>query len=359
MRILIATNHLEHIGGSEVIALEFAAYFKSIGHDVDVYASWARPPMQELFQARLGVAIKTEPSVIFPLQFDFIYIQHQLAGLFSYGQTKEDRRDSMIVFGRLSRRSFWESGGWAHDNLLGDHTIANSELTATRLRETGVTHPATVFYNAAPAAFDAAPRTLPDAPRKILLISNHYEPALLEALGRLRERAEVRHLGRSVGLVQLATPDDIKSVDLVVSIGKSVQYALLAHTPVYVYDHFGGPGYLTAQNCDLAAHYSFSGRCCERKLSAAQLQDDILAGYSRGRDFARRENAEFLQRFRLEPHLKRLLALPASSNAERRRRIKENAAALERERMMAEHVRTSYVTGETDRRKLRAAAIEH
>jgi len=343
MRILIATNHLEHIGGSEVIALEFATWFRTIGHDVEVYASWARSPMREFFENRLGLTVKSDPAAIFPLQFDLVYIQHQLAGLFSYGETTDDRRESKIVFGRLSRRSFLESGGWAHDNVLGDHSIANSELTAARLRETGVTHPVTVFYNAAPAGYAAAPRRLPVTPRKILLISNHHDPALLEAMGGLRERAEVRHLGRS-GVVQLVTPDDIKSADLVVSIGKSVQYALLAHTPVYVYDHFGGPGYLTADNRQLTAHYSFSGRCRERKLSATQLHDEILEGYSRGCDFARRENAEFLQRFRLEPHLNWLLALPASSNAQRRRRMKENAAALERERMMAEYVRASYVT---------------
>lgn len=342
MRILIATNHLEHLGGSEVIALEFAAYFRGRGHAVDVFANWTRPPMEDLFRARLGLAIETEPAAIAPLRYDLVYFQHQIAGLFDYARTEEDRSASRIVFRRLSRRSFLESGGWVHDNVLGDLTIANSELTAARLRETGVIHPVTVFHNAAPAAFGAPPRTLPEAPARILLVTNHDDSAVLDAARRLRGHAELRHVGRSAGDQALVTPTEIQGTDLVISIGKSVQYALLAHTPVYVYDHFGGPGYLTPENCERAAHYSFTGRCCERKLGGEALCAEILAGYAGGCDFARRENAAFLRRFRLEPYLDDLLALPAHSNPERRDRIEANSGALARERLMAEHIRESY-----------------
>ncbi len=60
--------------------------------------------MQDLFQKRPGIAVRTDPAGIFPLQFDFIYFQHQSAGLFRYGETIEDRPASRIIFGRLSRR---------------------------------------------------------------------------------------------------------------------------------------------------------------------------------------------------------------------------------------------------------------
>jgi hypothetical protein len=242
----------------------------------------------------------------------------------------------------LSRRSFLESGGWAHDNALGDLTLANSELTADRLVQTGIDHPVHVFYNAAPAAFASASRARHDTPQQILVVTNHCDAALMEAVAALGVRAGIRHIGRFGDEVKLVTPDDVQGADLVIAIGKTVQYALLAHTPVYVYDHFGGPGYLNADNYEAAAHYSFSGRCCERTLTAADLQADILERYAEGCAFADLVQAEGLERFRLEPHLDRVLALPPTSNAERRRRLHQQSAAIERERLLALHVRESY-----------------
>ena len=39
--------------------------------------------------------------------------------------------------------------------------------------------------------------------------------------------------------------------DCVISIGKTVQYCLVQGIPVFLYDRFGGPGYLNESNYDL------------------------------------------------------------------------------------------------------------
>jgi hypothetical protein len=342
MRILIATNHLHDIAGAEVVALELATFCKGRGLDIAVFANWAAAPMEQLFADHVGVRIETEPASVRPLEFDLVYFQHQVAGLFSYEPTAADRAGTAVVFGRLSRRSFLESGGWAHDNALGDVTFANSELTAERLAETGVAHPVHVFYNAAPAAFAAPPRPRPDAPQRMLVVSNHWDSALMEAVSVLRQRATVLHVGRFGDEVRLVEPHDLHDADLVISIGKTVQYALRAHVPVYVYDHLGGPGYLNDSNYPAAARYSFSGRCCERTLDGEALAADILGRYHEGRAFAQRAHDEAFQRFALEPHLERLLTTPPTSNADRRRRLQEAAAGIARERLMAQHIRDSY-----------------
>ena len=338
-----------------MIAYELARCFRDRGHDVDVFATWSADPFHSIFSSELGIRIETDPDKLRPFHYDLVYFQHHTAPLFRYDADPGDLGQSMIVFGRLARRTFMESGGWAIDLALGDHTIANSELTAERLVETGVQHPISVFYNAAPESFFAAPHPLPTIPRRILLISNHHDSDLLIAVGRLRAACEVTHIGRSGEKYSLVTPDLIKQADLVISIGKSIPYALAARTPAYVYDHFGGPGYLRAENFQMAARFNFSGRCCERKLSGEQIFNEIITGYEQAADFTRATDENILGRYRLEAHVDKLLSIVPRSNNCKRDALSRHHGAIERERLMAGHIRGDYVADRE--RDQRAAAL--
>ena len=48
--------------------------------------------------------------------------------------------------------------------------------------------------------------------------------------------------------------------DVVITIGRTFQQCLCLGIPVYCYDHFGGPGYITKDNIDFNEYYNFSGR---------------------------------------------------------------------------------------------------
>src|SRR5690606_830908 len=89
--------------------------------------------------------------------------------------------------------------------------------------------------------------------------------------------------------------------------------------------------------------------CCERQLDAEELFAEIMSGYPKGKSFAEKESEEMLQRYRLKAHLDKLLTTPASSNDERRQRIKENHAALALETMMAAHVKNDYLAVRNER----------
>lgn len=49
---------------------------------------------------------------------------------------------------------------------------------------------------------------------------------------------------------------------------------------VYIYDHFGGGGYLNSKNIELARSYTFSGRKFGKK-SSKEIVDDIGPGYQK------------------------------------------------------------------------------
>ena len=57
--------------------------------------------------------------------------------------------------------------------------------------------------------------------------------------------------------VELVTPELIQKYDVVLTIGKTVQYALLGNKVVYCYDHFGGMGYLSLKNYEIARYHNF------------------------------------------------------------------------------------------------------
>lgn len=179
-----------------------------------------------------------------------------------------------------------ESGGWRFDRLLADAYFANSEETTRRLDELELPAPISVFYNAAPAAYFRQPPEVSRRLRRITFITNHLDPALATALDQLSLDIQVERIGLQFRQ-RLVSPDLTGRSDLLISIGKTTPYALAARMPVYVYDHFGGPGYLTADNFALTARFNFSSRCCERRLDPGELAREITAGYATADAFAR------------------------------------------------------------------------
>lgn len=341
MDILIATNHLVCLGGSEVVCLETAAYFQSLGHNVTVFANVSGAPMADHFRSRLGIEIVTEPEQVAPFCYDLVYFQHHVAGLFRYENDGSAREKTAFVFGKLGWRIFMETGGWRHDRLLADRYFANAELTAEKLRDLGVQAPINVFHNAAPASYFRSTTPRRNTLKRIVVVTNHREPTLMKALDRLAEKYTVKLIGFSSGRQQLVTPELVQSSDLIVTIGKTVVYALAARVPVYVYDHFGGPGYLTRENVARAAHYNFNGSCCSRRLDAETLANEIVTRYPAGLAFAEQISDADLDRYRLEHYLDAMLATPPSANAPR-------AAALAADPMVGpERLLASYLRDET------------
>ncbi|WGD30731.1 glycosyltransferase [Ancylobacter sp. WKF20] len=352
MKILLANAYFVTIGGSERILLEMAEHFRARGHDVTVFASVAGPPIADLFRTRLGIEIVTDPAAVTLFAYDLAYLQHHVAGLFDYRLDAASRARTAVVFGKLGRRTFMESGGWRHDRILADAYLANSELTAERLIEVGVTAPVTVFHNAAPAAYFRPDCTAGARLRTITAVTNHSDPALMAALDILERDYTVHRLGASQGGQRLLTPEMVAASDVVISIGKTVPYALAARVPVFVYDHFGGPGYLSAENLARAARYNFTGRCCERRLDASALAREIVELYPAGRAFTQKLRPTELDRYRLEPYLDALLATPGGDNAARTARLAADPM-IAQERLLAAHLHEQYRRKPPERRSQR------
>ena len=77
--------------------------------------------------------------------------------------------------------------------------------------------------------------------------------------------------------------------------------------PVYVYDHFGGPGYLSDDTFETLAWRHFSARDSSRR-SEDEIAEDLLRGYPAAVAYQQQHRQAFAERFALDEVAPRLLA---------------------------------------------------
>jgi len=277
MRTLILTNHLSQFGGSEIVALEAADEFRNAGCQVTIVSGYIDQPVKSELQ-NMGIPFLLVDEFHNRDGFDIIWSQHHLLSYLISKWGSDIISNSYIVSVSLSAFHPLEVPGAVAD--VADIILANSPETARKLTEFGI-HPdrVKVFYNAAPNSFlrECNPS---ETLKKLLIISNHAPPEVLDASAILHSRnISVDHIGKPYNQARI-TPATIGNYDALLTIGKSVQYAILSGIPVYIYDHFGGPGWLSLNNSHDAEDFNFSGRCCNRILSGRDIADEITDGYS-------------------------------------------------------------------------------
>lgn len=302
MKILLLTNHLADYAGSEMQILELYRYFKQREDHVHVYANYVHTPFCLEFAEQ---DILRDIQAIDVSQYQFIWAQHAIfARLFT---EQVPNLHTRLISAHLSPYEMFELSSLHYMQKLNAYFVANSPETQNKMREFGI--PASniiISFNAAPQSFIAPP---PNTPlQKIAIVSNHPPAELTEAAELLRQRNFCVDIFGINHQITAITPTLIQNYDCIVSIGKTVQYALLSNRALYCYDHFGGCGYFNAENYILAKEHNFSGRGGFGHKTAVQIADEIESGFT--------ENLQFVQNlpdkadYVLETFMEKLLALP-------------------------------------------------
>lgn len=309
-RILITQNQLINFAGSEIVTLEIAEYFSQGGAEVLIATNSLGNPMMKRINEIEGVTCYILPSdelnkTLDEKPADFAWIHHQLIpkSLFS----SKSLNHTKYVFHHMSPYHPTEFPIFSDlESSIADAILFNSPETEKNTIEQGVLKDIRgfkdVFGNPSPDSFlrvgkDRIQRKT--IPSKILIVSNHVVPELIEARSILQSKGvTVLTYGVQNNTYKLLEASDFKGIDVVITIGKTVQYAILYGVPVYCYDHFGGPGYITESNYDASWERNFSGRN-GRKKDAETIVDDILSGYRTAREFFTNMNEDRINRFRL------------------------------------------------------------
>ena len=338
-RVLLGTTSFEHVAGSEILLLELAEAFMAQGYSCDLAAFDLALPMRRL-ATRAGIQFLRKPAEIRPLSYDLVWLQTQIGPTMNFASTEGALEKTLVAFAHLDLRWKLAGPGVVLEDLVADRFMFPSPEAAAHFRARGLGGPrACVFHNAAPAAFRRDAGEARQTLRRILFVSNHLPPEIGEAAALLRAQGiEAVHWGQS-GDVRDARllPRHLDEADAVVSIGKTVQYALRARVPAYVYDHFGGPGWLSPGNLAAAAWHNFSGRCARRTLSPEGIAREIVEGFMAASEAAAVFTDDQLRPFSLEHQVELLIAglADATPVEARLERLRGSASLLAREQDLA------------------------
>ncbi|WP_288804841.1 glycosyltransferase [uncultured Bifidobacterium sp.] len=332
-RVLITQSSLDHIGGSEVQALELARYLQSAGCAVTVYAWIADDLVGSLF-IQSGVRIITssmaDSADLHMTDFDLIWVQHEVLpkAFFQQLEGLGSGPRPCVIFSHMSpyREVHLEQPyTYELENRIADRIVFNSSgtLEAQQGYFPKDDSRLAIYPNPAPMSFVESRHTIRPNLGRILIVSNHTPSELLLAVDSLKARGlVVDRLGDVTKEANsLTTPDLLDRYDCVVTIGKTVQYCLVQGIPVFIYDRFGGPGYLTAENYEQAARFNFSGRMegsCpslvdEINRHAGSIIDgptlaaQIIDGYAAACDFQTAWHDEFIRRFAIDGAVDRIV----------------------------------------------------
>lgn len=276
MEILITNISLITFGGSEIDTLTVAQYFQNLGHQVVVACFKYGYPMKKCFEEADIKVVALFDEELETKKYDLVWSHH--ADILNYCVFTEKIEATKIIHHILSPYEYLESlTPYYHDI---SYYVCNSEETKQKIISEGAdVNQVTVLSNSAPQGhFDLYRKNnlLSEQPHKIAIISNHLAPEIIEFSNKYKEIVDIIGIE---GVQKEVNPALLAEYDLVITIGKTVQFCFAQGVPVYCYDRFGGPGYITKDNIDIAHKYNFSGRGFESFKSLAELENEIFLQY--------------------------------------------------------------------------------
>ncbi|MFJ4289062.1 glycosyltransferase [Cupriavidus sp. NPDC089707] len=275
---VISNSRLVELAGSEISTMEIAEVLTELGVSVTI-AAFEISESYRLELARRGYYYidLSEPTELKPTYFDLAWLHHTTTYYSLFSLSIQAGR---VIFSSLSYFEPIESPPL--EVFPVDAFLVNSEEGLEKFEQLYEEYArrCRVFSNAAPAEYwDAFVENNDKTLRSVAVISNHVAP-------------EVSHLGEILAAEGVAvsfygiesrprkiTADVLKEYDAVITIGKTVQYCLAAGIPVFCYDRFAGPGWITLENFEAARKANFSGRSHPSKRPAGLLYTEFLKGF--------------------------------------------------------------------------------
>lgn len=290
--ILFTNLTLAARSGSELHILELAKAFLKKGWDVTCYTLVLAYPIQGHFkQAGINVVEFGEEDRL-SSHYTVLYSQHHIVSDFIWDCV--DVTFEKIVLSSLGPFSEHEklpsfSSEADLQVFVSDETRQQNGLNISNCNS--FVFPNSIDFS---QLSTQAKRTLPNKPKRIAVISNHIASELMELGELVGPGTQINYLGIENQSVEI-TPELVASYDLVISIGRTVPLCFAVKTPLYCYDIFGGPGYITPTSIEKDYFFNFSGRSNRSKKNATQLFSDIIDGYERASS-----NTDYMQKYAME-----------------------------------------------------------
>jgi hypothetical protein len=282
---LITQSSLRLLAGSEINTLELAEYLQQAGASVLVYTYFLSDPIAHFFH-KSRIKVVTDDSKLKLQDFDYVWVHHQVVPIsfvkqLAIGRAAKKPAFIFLHMSGLASHYLEQAHVWELEQRIASKVLFVSDEAQENVNQVSLDLSKLdtgLYRNPAPQKFAAIQHTPAKTVKKILIVSNHPAEEVLRAAENLRAQGiTVVSSGENQEEYKLIDPDYLHEFDVVVTIGKTVQYSLTANVPVYVYDIWGGPGYLNESNESLTARNNYSGRGFSKKTSheiAAEIVND-------------------------------------------------------------------------------------
>lgn len=271
MQILIATSRFQDLAGSEITVLEYAIELVKQGHEVSI-ASFFESERYQNECAENGIFLSVLDNVdLINRSWDIIWVFHQPTFYALFAKWNYSAKHT--IFSSLSHFEPLETPPIEIFPL--DVITTNSEENYKFLLESypQYSRKAKILPNSIPRDFWIKPAPLHS--NKVVIVSNHIPKELIELIPLLEEKGlDVAVYGTGY-IEERISPEVLLNCKFCISIGKTVQYCLALKIPIFCYDHFGGPGWITEENISTAAAKNFSGRCSPNKYTATEILNEM------------------------------------------------------------------------------------
>lgn len=259
--ILITNYELINYTGSELNAMSIAKRFKDLGYKVYVLAMFIGEPLysktKECYDEMINIV--DDEFDFSNIEFDMVWAHHSF--LLSWLIFEKQLKAKKIILSSLSARENFEViPKYANDLSL---VLANSQETKQQLEQEGIKE-VYVLENYSFKSYFERNIEIKEL-KNIAIISNHVPEELMKTKEMLESNGYGVQIYGFTGKRELITDAVLEQYDAIITIGKTVQYAMSLKIPAYVYDIFGGEGYLTLENLEKNRSRNFSGRGFDKK----------------------------------------------------------------------------------------------
>ncbi|MGN0917126.1 MAG: hypothetical protein ACI4NZ_02865 [Candidatus Enterousia sp.] len=274
--ILITIFYADGLHGGVKYSAELGEYFSTLGYNVYVTGVITNTKTQEYFKVH-NIHLFNIKDLPTDIDFDIVWAHHFpiVPYLIRKGLKYKYLINSCISnFLPIDRFMFFPENidmfltltEAARKMFISEYNFSEKKIYT--------------FPNMAPDIFfvDSIQDKSPE-PHKIAIVSNHPPKELLDAMDILKRKNIAVTVYGGANSVDI-TPEILSQYDVIVSIGKTVQYALAMGIPVYNYDHFGGSVYININNIDIEESENFSGRSFRTKKSAIQIATEVINQYN-------------------------------------------------------------------------------
>jgi hypothetical protein len=276
-KILLTNYFMRYFTGSELVTFNLAKLFKSYGYEVTIATLAIDNPLSELLQAENINLLPANSPLLKGMNFDLIWSHHSQVlynCLLEQGITA-----SQVIYSCLGPFEPLE----APPVFINDLTLCLSNSYETKdklITEQVNSKHIKVFPNSVEEACFKYRKNFNETLKKIIIVSNHIPKEVLQLADILRsQNIEVDIFGLGYRF-EYISPELLLNYDVIITIGRTVQYALALGIPVFCYDQFGGPGFITMNNVKKEEYFNFSGRGSALKYTSTELSNMIINDYN-------------------------------------------------------------------------------